>query len=69
MMQAVYFSSGTIPEAEFHHYGLATPIYTHFMSPIRCYADLMVHRLLAVTITANKTYPQTVGQTQHPKDL
>ena len=56
MMQALYFCSGTLPEEEFLHYGLATPIYTHFTSPIRRYSDLIVHRLLAVSINADSTY-------------
>lgn len=38
MTQAVYFSTGSVPVDEFRHYGLATPIYTHFTSPIRRYA-------------------------------
>ncbi|KAJ2124004.1 exosome catalytic subunit dis3 [Coemansia sp. RSA 720] len=46
MMQAQYFCSGTLTPEEFRHYGLATSIYTHFTSPIRRYADVMVHRLL-----------------------
>lgn len=54
MMQAVYFCSGAVPEHEFWHYGLATSIYTHFTSPIRRYADVMVHRLLAASISADE---------------
>ncbi|KAM6140224.1 exosome complex exonuclease RRP44 isoform 2-T2 [Pterocles gutturalis] len=56
MMQAVYFCSGM--DNDFHHYGLASPIYTHFTSPIRRYADIIVHRLLAVAIGADNTYPE-----------
>ncbi|XP_046670667.1 exosome complex exonuclease RRP44 [Homalodisca vitripennis] len=56
MMQAVYFSSGMLQKEEFFHYGLATPIYTHFTSPIRRYADVIVHRLLAACIGADSTY-------------
>lgn len=50
MQQAIYFASGTQPYDQFWHYGLACPIYTHFTSPIRRYADVLVHRLLASSI-------------------
>ncbi|XP_075481686.1 exosome complex exonuclease RRP44 homolog A-like [Primulina tabacum] len=50
MTQAVYFCSGDLSRPEFAHYGLAAPLYTHFTSPIRRYADVMVHRLLAASL-------------------
>lgn len=50
MSQAVYFSSGDHAPSEYLHYGLASPVYTHFTSPIRRYADVLVHRLLAACL-------------------
>ena len=50
MNQAVYFCMSTIDIAEIGHYGLAMAKYTHFTSPIRRYADVLVHRLLAASI-------------------
>ncbi|GAB1867172.1 Exosome complex exonuclease RRP44 [Camponotus japonicus] len=62
MLQAVYFISGMHQPEEFKHYGLACPIYTHFTSPIRRYADIIVHRLLAVCIGVDATYPQLLDK-------
>mmetsp|Transcript_47333 Transcript_47333/g.62633 ORF Transcript_47333/g.62633 Transcript_47333/m.62633 type:complete len:157 (-) Transcript_47333:490-960(-) len=50
MNQAVYFCMSTVDIAEIGHYGLAMAKYTHFTSPIRRYADVLVHRLLAASI-------------------
>ncbi|CAG0897653.1 unnamed protein product [Darwinula stevensoni] len=57
MQLAKYFCTGMKQdEAEFHHYALNVPMYTHFTSPIRRYPDVLVHRLLAASL----------GYTQRP---
>lgn len=50
MLSAEYFCSGSHSKETFSHYGLAAPIYTHFTSPIRRYADVLAHRQLASAI-------------------
>ncbi|KAI0318354.1 RNB-domain-containing protein [Amylostereum chailletii] len=50
MLSAEYFCSGSVSKDTFGHYGLASPIYTHFTSPIRRYADVLAHRQLAAAI-------------------
>ncbi|EFP74074.2 uncharacterized protein PGTG_00030 [Puccinia graminis f. sp. tritici CRL 75-36-700-3] len=51
MLPAEYFGSGSVSKDTFGHYGLASEIYTHFTSPIRRYADVLVHRQLQAAIT------------------
>ncbi|KAE8259323.1 hypothetical protein A4X13_0g1109 [Tilletia indica] len=50
MIAAEYFCSGAVSRSTFGHYGLACPMYTHFTSPIRRYADVLAHRQLAASI-------------------
>lgn len=54
MMRANYICAGNTEEKEqLRHYALNVPLYTHFTSPIRRYADCIVHRLLVATLTGD----------------
>lgn len=44
---ADYFIVGESDPSSWIHYALNSPVYTHFTSPIRRYADILVHRQLA----------------------
>ena len=50
MTQAKYVCVEDKEPGEYQHYGLNFPMYTHFTSPIRRYADLLVHRLLTISL-------------------
>jgi protein SSD1 len=44
--RAKYFCAGMLDIAKYQHYALNVSLYTHFTSPIRRYADVLVHRQL-----------------------
>jgi ribonuclease R len=56
MKQAIYSATHGI------HYGLASPGYTHFTSPIRRYPDLVVHRLLRHAVRVEQKREKKPGE-------
>ena len=67
MNQAVYFCTGEVEPGQFGHYGLAMGLYTHFTSPIRRYADVMAHRLLAASLGLFPV-PEALGEKKLVQD-
>eukprot|EP00941_MAST-03F_sp_MAST-3F-sp1_P004081 g4081.t1 len=54
MQEAQYFRCGKEPSPDsWRHYALNIPYYTHFTSPIRRYADVLVHRGLTLALDMN----------------
>lgn len=53
MQRAKYFSSGSGDVSKYLHYALNEKMYTHFTSPIRRYADVIVHRTLEAALENN----------------
>ena len=57
MLRAKYFCTGMVDIAKYQHYALNVQLYTHFTSPIRRYADLMVHRQLEAVLASSDKFP------------
>ncbi|CAM9890959.1 unnamed protein product [Ectocarpus sp. 4 AP-2014] len=84
MSEAEYVSTGTLSdhqahgkgleaqeESRFGHFGLGLSHYTHFTSPIRRYADIVVHRLLLASlgVSAKQAFNATHHTTKPPPRL
>lgn len=63
MNEATYFCTADYDYPEYQHYGLAASLYTHFTSPIRRYADVLVHRLLAASLDID-SLPTSISSKQ-----
>lgn len=54
MQRAKYFIAGKTAKLLWPHYALNLPIYTHFTSPTRRYADIIAHRQLEAVLSEGK---------------
>ena len=60
MNRAKYYIAGKTAQHLWPHYALNLPLYTHFTSPTRRYADVMVHRQLEAVLSE--------GQVEYTED-
>ena len=77
MNRAKYFCAGMLDIAKYQHYALNAPLYTHFTSPIRRYADVLVHRQLEAVLSGpgmllfrsapNSSSPPDIAAATEPK--
>ncbi|WKX92879.1 hypothetical protein Q1695_010704 [Nippostrongylus brasiliensis] len=73
MQMGYYLCAGSAKrKEECHHYALNVPLYTHFTSPMRRYADIIVHRQLAAALgyipPSDKTVADLEKLAQHCND-
>ena len=54
MQRAKYYIAGKTSKHLWPHYALNLPLYTHFTSPTRRYADVIVHRQLEAVLSEGK---------------
>ncbi|GJQ73411.1 hypothetical protein Trydic_g13775 [Trypoxylus dichotomus] len=64
MTRARYFCAAL--QDNYTHYALSVDTYTHFTSPIRRYADIMVHRLLAASLGYS---PEPMWETEYVQEI
>ncbi|RLN68750.1 hypothetical protein BBP00_00000835 [Phytophthora kernoviae] len=71
MKPAEYMVAGNGASSDsWRHYALNIPYYTHFTSPIRRYADVVVHRLLQESVTTGEHQaPEDNGSASNNADL
>lgn len=56
IQRAKYFCGGMLDITKYQHFALNQPLYTHFTSPIRRYADILVHRQLDAVLQGGGKY-------------